>query len=99
MTDRPAPKFKVGQVVILQSLCCPEHNGREMIVERQVWLPHATDVLGRPYIGWGYVTDWSPDGWGGWIEPSLRPLPDHRQPGSFEALRDFWQPARQGVPA
>lgn len=98
MSERPEPKFRVGQVVVIILPSKPSWNGREAFVVEANFARTASLSLGL-VKGWAYRLDCgAPNDLGDWwVEPLLRPLPDGNQPATFDAA--IWQPKREGVGA
>ena len=59
MSERPQPKFEIGEVAILQ----PPHPsakhlwGTETVVLQRFWSKQAEDTMGGYRSGWSYQTD------------------------------------------
>jgi hypothetical protein len=98
---KPEPKFVPGELVVIESLACPEHNGKTVeIVDAQLkpmrlWSHDGSYRRGRFWVyrlpvkhGIG-TGEW-------WGERTLRKLPPST-PSTFDAA--IWQPKREGMKA
>lgn len=90
------PKFMVGERAVFHGCESTEMahiNGQVTTITAVL----DADTPGYDWEGeYGYETTHFP---GQWVrECKLRPLPG-REPGSFEALKDIWQPQRDEVTA
>lgn len=84
-------KFKVGEVVVIQSVDSPELNGKETTILSEAVFDIEGDI--------GYDTDDRKPNQGMWSETALRKLPPKDTPVSLESLADIFVPDNAVVEA